>query len=812
MTRWIGKTSPVGITKLEQVGSNMDIITIDWETYYDKEVGFSKLTTQQYVMHPEFEEILIGIAINDDEPEWYPQHKIAERLNQIDWANSALLAQNTNFDGAILAWHHGHIPALYLDTMAMANCTGVSKLARGASLSAQAKFFNDNGYPMPFKGTEVGNAMGFKYKDFSAEHLMRYANYCMDDVRITKALFDIYVTMVPTDELLWHDLVIRMFVQPQFVLDEQAIKDELARVHERRAQVQSMVMERLGVTNETTFLSTIMSNQKFAKALEEEGCEPPKKISKTTGKETLALARTDAGMMELLEHESENVRALVEARLGLKSSIEVTRCEHFLALSKLGAMAMPYKVSGTATHRLSGCVTADTIIICKTKEGKVEQTEITDVGDDALVWDGVEFVQHEGVAWRGVQEVIVWDGIRGTKNHPVYVEGQDEPMGLYDAMIRDRSIINAELPQEIETCERADYEASPTTEWAHVYDIVNAGPRHRFVANGKLIHNSDGVNVQNLPSGRKPGQSKALRRSISAPEGYNIVVGDSGQVEVRVLAYVAQQTDLLELFIKGKDPYIALASKLYKRTYDDLKAAYDADNEEAALQRNTGKIGVLSLGYGAGWKSTQNIAKVQYGVHMDDDTVQALVDVYRTENYKVPKMWNIVEDALNRMVAGFNGNMLGPGDNLYFYDGQYKLAGQTVPGIRLPDGVWLVFPNLRHTTEVKNNRSYVQLIYDNIEGRKVVPNSIWGGSATGLLIQATAFSIIKYQGLMMMQKGIRPALNSHDEFAFTTPKEYTELSEKLLVQCMTSKPEWVTGTLPLKCSYGAAERYGDAKS
>ena len=65
---------------------------------------------------------------------------------------------------------------------------------------------------------------------------------------------------------------------------------------------------------------------------------------------------------------------------------------------------------------------------------------------------------------------------------------------------------------------------------------------------------------------------------------------------------------------------------------------------------------------------------------------------------------------------------------------------------------------------------------------------------------------------MMMQKGIRPALNSHDEFAFTTPKEYTELSEKLLVQCMTSKPEWVTGTLPLKCSYGAAERYGDAKA
>ncbi len=64
-----------------------------------------------------------------------------------------------------------------------------------------------------------------------------------------------------------------------------------------------------------------------------------------------------------------------------------------------------------------------------------------------------------------------------------------------------------------------------------VYDLVNVGKKNRFWANGKLIHNSGGLNVQNLSSGRKAGQSNALKRSITAPDGYVCVAFDSSQVE-----------------------------------------------------------------------------------------------------------------------------------------------------------------------------------------------------------------------------------------------------------------------------------------
>ena len=62
-----------------------------------------------------------------------------------------------------------------------------------------------------------------------------------------------------------------------------------------------------------------------------------------------------------------------------------------------------------------------------------------------------------------------------------------------------------------------------------VYDILNCGPRHRFWANGKLVHNS--ANMQNLPSGRREGQSDLLRRSIIAQGNSVIVNFDASQIE-----------------------------------------------------------------------------------------------------------------------------------------------------------------------------------------------------------------------------------------------------------------------------------------
>ena len=427
----------------------MSLITLDFETFYDKGYSLSKMTTQEYILDPRFQVIGVSIAVDNAEPAWYTGAAVKPALDAIDWKLSTLLAQNTKFDGAILAWKYGHIPGFLVDTMSMAVTTGLSRAAHGASLAALTKHLIEHGYPVPPKGDEVVKALGKRLEDFRPEQLDAYGEYCKDDVRITRYIFNLLADMLPDAELMWHDFVMRMYIEPRFVLDAPTIDNELVRVHARRAEVATEVMAKLGIDSNVEFMKSIMSNPKFAAAIESYGGEPPLKISKTTGKETFAFARTDEGMLALLEDDNEYVRALAEARLGLKSSIEVTRCERFRDLAKLGSFPIPYHVSGTATHRLSGCLTADTDVICMDTAGNVATKKIVDVTIDDLVWDGVEFVQHEGVKFSGYKEVISYDGIRGTPDHEVFITA-DTSLSLAEAKARRARIMDCPAPSNWE--------------------------------------------------------------------------------------------------------------------------------------------------------------------------------------------------------------------------------------------------------------------------------------------------------------------------------------------------------------------------
>ena len=88
----------------------MAFVTLDFETYYSKDFSLTRLTTEEYVNDARFQVIGVGIKIDDGETRWITDN-IKEELNKIDWSESAVLCHNTQFDGAILAFHYGIIPA-----------------------------------------------------------------------------------------------------------------------------------------------------------------------------------------------------------------------------------------------------------------------------------------------------------------------------------------------------------------------------------------------------------------------------------------------------------------------------------------------------------------------------------------------------------------------------------------------------------------------------------------------------------------------------------------------------------------------------
>jgi len=82
--------------------------------------------------------------------------------------------------------------------------------------------------------------------------------------------------------------------------------------------------------------------------------QPPTKISATTGKETLAFAKTDQGFKDLEEHADDRVQALVAARLGTKSTLEETRTERFIAIAERGKLPVPVRYYAAHTGRWGG--------------------------------------------------------------------------------------------------------------------------------------------------------------------------------------------------------------------------------------------------------------------------------------------------------------------------------------------------------------------------------------------------------------------------------------------------------------------------
>jgi DNA polymerase I-like protein with 3'-5' exonuclease and polymerase domains len=316
------------------------IITLDFETYYDKAFSLTKLTTEEYIRDDRFEVIGVAVAVNNSAPEWFSgtQAETKAFLKKFDWENALALAHNMQFDGAILNWHFGIKPKGYLDTLCMARA--VHGVDAGGSLKALAER-----YQIGVKGTEVLDALGKRRVDFASDELDAYGRYCCNDVAITYDLFNILAKTFPTKELKVIDTTLKMFIQPTLVLQQDLLIQHLENVKNLKAKL---------LESAQANIDDLMSSDRFAELLKALGVVPPTKVSARTGKEAWAFAKTDEEFKALLEHTDPRVQALVSARLGNKTTLEETRTQRFIDISSRGLLPVPIKYYAAHTGRWGG--------------------------------------------------------------------------------------------------------------------------------------------------------------------------------------------------------------------------------------------------------------------------------------------------------------------------------------------------------------------------------------------------------------------------------------------------------------------------
>lgn len=313
---------------------------------------------------------------------------------------------------------------------------------------------------------------------------------------------------------------------------------------------------------------------------------------------------------------------------------------------------------------------------------------------------------------------------------------------------------------------------------APVYDILNCGPNNRFVANGKLVHNSGGnkINLQNLPRGG------TLRYALQAPEGYSLIACDLSQIEARVLAWLAKEDKILDAFRAKKDLYCVVASEIFN------KPITKADTDE----RWVGKAASLGLQYGMGVDKFQLFCR-NMGRTLEKDFCNTIVKTWRTTYNKIPRLWNLFSNNIITMACaeiisapdeGF-GAKLPSSDKIQFaYE---KLI--------LPSNRALHYRNL---TPASSNMWQME------GGRK-----IYGPMLAENATQAISYDILK-DAILALKDDWNIVLTTHDEIVICCPDAEAETAKQALLTVMCTPPTWAPD-LPLNAEAAIGKNYGECK-
>jgi len=312
-------------------------------------------------------------------------------------------------------------------------------------------------------------------------------------------------------------------------------------------------------------------------------------------------------------------------------------------------------------------------------------------------------------------------------------------------------------------------------------------PLKYFGAHTGRWSGEDKINLQNLPS---RGGDAEIKQTIRAPAGFRLVDCDSSQIEARVLAYCAGETELLAAFARGEDVYKPMAATILSR----LQGRTVDVSEITPAERTLGKVTILAAGYGMGALRFQTQLRAQGFPEADFDFAQMVVNTYRETYPRIPQFWRDAQKCLDAMLAK---------EKPCYLTQKPEAMEPTSKGFKLATGFLLTYPNLRVDEEN-------EMFYEGSRGGSI---KIYGGKATENICQAIARNIIAGQLVALNEKfkergwEDRVTLTVHDSLLCVVQVSHLDESVELIEQEMRCTPEWARG-LPLDCESKILKTYG----
>jgi DNA polymerase I len=264
-------------------------------------------------------------------------------------------------------------------------------------------------------------------------------------------------------------------------------------------------------------------------------------------------------------------------------------------------------------------------------------------------------------------------------------------------------------------------------------------------ATGRL--SSTNPNLQNIPVRTEVGRE--IRACFVAPQGCKLLSADYSQVELRVLAHIAKEEGLLEIFWRGEDVHAATAAEVFKVPSDQV----DANLRSKAKAVNYGIVYGLSA-YGLS-------DRMQIPLDEASDFIERYLD-------RFPNVRQFIQDAIARATT----------------DGY----------------VSTLFGRIRWIPELKARQYQTRQL-----GERLAVNAVVQGTAADIIKVAM---VRCHDALKRGGFSTRLVLQIHDELLFETPEgELEEASTLILSQMQQAFPL----EPPLAVDIGIGDNWLEAK-
>ncbi len=271
--------------------------------------------------------------------------------------------------------------------------------------------------------------------------------------------------------------------------------------------------------------------------------------------------------------------------------------------------------------------------------------------------------------------------------------------------------------------------------------------------------------------------SQLVRTALIPQEGSRFIVSDFSAIEARVIAWLADEDWVLDVFRGHGKIYEATAAQMFKVPIETITRGHV--NYEL---RARGKVATLACGYQGGVKALEAMGALKNGI--EEDELQGLIDQWRAANKRIVRLWYAVEEAALQAVQ-----------DKTTVDVAHGVRYRYAPGVLfadLPSGRSLAYMIPRIKASNKFNKQ--SLVFNSPKKGGFVEEYTYGGKLVENLVQAIARDCLAESMMRLNKEGYKIVMHVHDEVVIEAPRGTGSLENVTAI--MGQPVPWAPG-LPL---------------